>query len=160
MAQRGRKSKAAKSAEVVQLAQPDLKEVEITRPPDLTDDEAEIWAGVIERMPDGWFGAEIEHMLKQYCRHCIASGRIAKTVMMLQDVIDSEVEAEKDLTKKKQLIIQGSKEVERLLRMQDRESKAMISVGTKLRITPQSTRTLTGGKKQPPKEKLPWEFDG
>ena len=159
MAQRGRKSQAQKSAKIAQI-KPELKLVDQTAPADLSDEEAKIWAAIIDRMADDWFGPDVEAMLKQYCRHCVSSGRVAKMISTLQVAIDQKVEACEDPDEKIKTIMSGAQQVDRLFKMQDRESRALTSIGTKLRITPQSTRRQSGIKKQAEKEKMPWEFDG
>jgi hypothetical protein len=89
-------------------------------------------------LPADWFGRETEALLTQYCRHIVASRRVA------QLVAKAEADVECDL-----------KDYDRLLKMQEREGRAITSLATKMRISQQSTYDKSK-KKQPSARKL-WE---
>jgi hypothetical protein len=134
MAQRGRKSASALmlptvSVEVVK--RPDA-------PYDLTDEQSQEWWAIVNRMPADWFPRETHSVLSQLCRHIVNARRVAQ-------LIDAEMGADK-----------LSVDVyEQLLRMQARESGAIASLSTKLRITQQSTYDKS--KKKPTLVQKPWE---
>ena len=108
-------------------------------PYNLTDRQVEIWRAIVARLPADWFPRETQDVLTQYCRHVCAAERVA------QLVLQAETEGETlDLDL-----------YDRLLRMQERESRAITSLATKMRITQQAT--LTEYAKKPRPGKRPWE---
>ena len=134
----GRKSSAALSvATPVKIDQRPLP------PGELTADQTEIWIDVVNRMPADWFPAETHPILIQYCRHVCAAKRVAHLIDLC------EREKKFDLAK-----------YDFLLKMQDRESKVMSTVATKMRLTQQASYTTqasgTAKRKSGPK---PWVID-
>lgn len=78
-------------------------------------------------------------MLAQYCRHIVASRRVAQLIA--------------DFEKREELNIE---DYDRLLKMQEREGRAISSLATRMRISQQAT--LDREKKKPTKSaKRPWE---
>ena len=77
MGTRGRKSSAELSiltmSTVETIMRPDA-------PYDLTDEQADEWRAVVNRMPADWFPRETHGMLTQYCRHVVAARRVAQLV--------------------------------------------------------------------------------
>jgi hypothetical protein len=80
--------------------------------------------------------------LVQLCRHTIHARRIA--TLIERTITGTQFEIG---------------EYDMLLRMQERESRAMASLQTKLRLTPQAT-TNHRGNKQSVVTLDPWEFQG
>lgn len=119
MGARGPKSQAEKS--VAQVSRIDA--VRRPKPPaTLSDEQGSVWLAVVEALPADWFGRETWGMLEQYCKHAVSARRVA-------DLIDAEEKAsELDLER-----------YDRLLKMQEREGRAMSSLATRLRITKQAT---------------------
>ena len=110
-------------------------------PYDLTDEQSTEWWAVVNRMPADWFPRETHGILAQYCRHVVAARRVAQ-------LIEQAVNAEPfDVT-----------EYQRLLTMQDRESRAQASLASRMRLTQQSTYDRT--KKKPIAGRKPWESQG
>ena len=135
MGTRGRKSGAA-------LAVPDTKVIETVERPDapydLTDEQSEEWWAVVNRMPADWFPRETHGMLSQYCRHVVAARHVAKLV--------EQQESGKKL---------NIEDYDRLLKMQEREGRAISSLATRMRISQQATVRAESARK--PKElDLPW----
>jgi hypothetical protein len=137
MAKRGRPSSASlatRSAvatiEVVQ--RPDA-------PYDLTDEQTEEWWAVVNRMPAEWFPRETHGMLAQYCRHVVAARRVAQLVSACEseDALDVE-------------------RYDRLLKMQEREGRAISSLATRMRISQQATVKHEQARK-PSQVMKPWE---
>lgn len=132
---RGRKSTAALSVvraspvEAYQRPQP---------PADLTDEQADEWVAIINRLPADWINRETEPLLAQYCRHIAASRRVAALVQ--------QAEADKDC---------DLRDYDRLLKMQEREGRAMTSLATKMRISQQATYDKS--KKKPTQLRQLWE---
>jgi len=98
-------------------------------PPDgMTDAQRLLWRGIVETEPAHLFDSEARrHMLRLYCEH--ASFRAG-----LQSLIDrSPVEAMGDPD--------ACKTFEAMLRARDRETKALVSLATRLRLTNQARYT-------------------
>jgi hypothetical protein len=108
-------------------------------PYELTDEQAAEWHKVVGSMPADWFPIETHGLLTQYCKHVVAARRVAQ-------LIDAQEKAEKlDLDA-----------YDTLLKMQDRESKVMGQLATRMRITQQSTMRVETLKKTKQVAK-PWE---
>lgn len=134
MGTRGRKS-AASLAVAVQpietIQRPDA-------PYDLTDEQTDEWWAVVNRMPADWFPRETHGMLAQYCRHVISARRVAQ-------LIEQETAAEAfDVAR-----------YDQLLKMQEREGRAISSLATRMRISQQAT--FDKSKKKPAQTRKPWE---
>lgn len=135
MGTRGRTSAAS-----LQVVTPTgLHVIERPRPPaDLTDEQADEWRAVANSLPADWFGRETLPMLAQYCRHVVASKRVAALVAQC------EAGDELDL-----------RNYDRLLKMQEREGRAITSLATKMRISQQSTYDKS--KKKTEQVRKPWD---
>lgn len=130
----GRKSAASLE---VQRASPVEAVQRPDAPYDLTDEQAEEWWAVVNRMPADWFPRETHGLLSQYCRHVVAARRVAQLVA-------AEEAGEFDLDR-----------YDQLLKMQEREGRALSSLATRLRITQQSLVSPKAHK--PLQNKKPWE---
>ena len=134
MGTRGRASAAS-----LEVARPVVESLQRPDAPyDLTDDQAEEWWAVVNRLPADWFPRETHAVLAQYCRHVVAARRVA------QLVASCEASAEMDLS-----------QYDQLLKMQEREGRALSSLATRLRITQQST--VDKRVQKPSAVKRPWE---
>lgn len=139
MAKRGRKSSASLS-----VISGGVSATKRPCPPvELTDEQAEEWKEIINRLPADWFTKENYILLAQYCRHIITARRLAQLI---------EAEEHKD-----EFTIFA---YDALLRMQARESATMMSLATKMRLTQQAKYTTqragTASKDAPIHDK-PWE---
>jgi hypothetical protein len=142
MQQRGRKSAAALSVVVSNIdGRPHA-------PDDLSPDQQVIWdKTVANEASDTFRTAALQQLLKEYCRHVDTAYRLTKQV----DLATAE----------------GSnhslQDVDCMLRMRDRETKALADKATKLRLTNQSRYTPgaagTAAKKASA-EKKPWQIAG
>lgn len=108
-------------------------------PHDLTDEETEVWVSVVNSEPADWFSPSTAPALAQYCRHCVQARRVAELI--------------ERLTGDRSLSVH---DYNKLLTMQDRESKAIANLATKMRIMQQSTRTHRGNNR-PTISLNPWE---
>ena len=135
MGTRGRASAASlsvissKGIETVRRAEP---------PTELTDEQAAEWVAIVNRMPAEWFPRETHGMLAQYCRHIVAARRVAQLIASVE-VADSFDVGEYDT----------------LLKMQEREGRALSSLATRMRLTQQATYDKS--KKKPGQTRKPWE---
>ncbi len=121
-------------------------------PADLTELEAEVWATTVAHEAADVFGtAALQQLLKDYCRHVVAAERLGK-------VIEGHMAGEPDGEEAISL-----KELDCLLKMRDRETKAIADKATKLRLTNQSRYTpkaaATAAKREGQAAK-PWQFKG
>lgn len=106
---------------------------------DLTPEQRIVWITVVNSLPAEWFRDEAHGVLSQYCKHVVAAQHVAELI--------TDFEAGDDI---------NVSDYDKLLKMQERESRMIASLGTKLRITPQSTWSpqKTKGTK---KVKSPWD---
>lgn len=108
-------------------------------PHDLNDEEVEVWAAVVNAEPADWFSPSNVPLVAQYCRHVVQARRIAELI--------EKATSDPELT---------VKDYDRLLAMQDRESRAIATLAQKLRISPHS-QTNHRGNKIAKAVKKPWE---
>ena len=122
MAKRGPKSSAdlsvVPSVGISAIARPDPF-------PNLTRDQSNEWVDIVNRLPADWFPRETHAMLAQYCRHVVSGRRVG-------DLIEGHIEG-------KVLTSDWVETLDRLLKMQEREGRAMSSLATRMRITQQAT---------------------
>jgi hypothetical protein len=135
MGTRGRASAAS-----LEVAKPTMERVARPDAPyDLTDEQSEEWWAVVNRLPADWFPRETHGVLAQYCRHVVAARRVAQ-------LVDAEERGEGELDLSR---------YDQLLKMQEREGRALSSLATRLRITQQAT--LSEKARKPTQGKKPWE---
>jgi len=136
MKARGRKSAAS-------LTVPAAVAVETVQRPDapydLTDEQAEEWWAVVNRMPADWFPRETHAMLAQYCRHVVRARRIAQLIDQAEKSDDFDIKEYRDL-----------------LRSEEEQSRAISSLATRMRISQQATVRAEQARK-PSIVKKPWE---
>lgn len=139
MAKRGRTSAAAvairHTGPVETVARPD--------PPDeysLTDEQILEWWAVVENKPADWFTRETHALLAQHCKHTVSARKVGQLISQ------AEKGSELDVA-----------EYDRLLKMQERESRILAALGEKLCLPPSATRNHRGNKKPNQATKKPWE---
>lgn len=108
--------------------------------PELTDEECEVWAAVIGALPNGYFGPDTMPLLSQYARHVVQARRIAELIERATSAPDLKI-----------------RDYARLLMIQGRETAAIASLATKMRIAQQSTRTHRGNPRDVVSGHRPWE---
>lgn len=106
-------------------------------PLDLTAEQSNEWRAVVASLPADWFRRETHALLSNYCRHAIASKRIAQMI----DEYESGEEFDVDT-------------YDKLLRMLQRESASMSSLATRMRMSQQSSYDVKTKKKV--NTKKPW----
>jgi hypothetical protein len=135
---RGRKSSESQSV-VVSL----VPRVRPDAPAELTDEQAETWRVTVNQMPSDWFAGCAGMLLGQLCRHVAYARWVAAELA----VVGTFKEAK------------GLARFDRLSRMHEREGRAISSLMTKLRLTPQSkysARAAHTASQSTPRVK-PWE---
>lgn len=139
MKQRGRQSVAAQNQIITNIDSAVLDRVpRQPAPHDLTDEETEVWASVVNSEAADWFTPSSAPLLTQYCRHVIQSRRIAELIEKATSDPALDV-----------------KDYQRLLDMQRGESAALGTLAQKMRISPHSQTNHRGNKK--PSSRKPWE---
>ena len=99
-------------------------------PADLTAIEAEVWDRTVAHEAADVFGtAALQQMLKDYCRHVIAAERLG---LVIEGHMSKACGDEGSIS---------LKDLDCLLKMRDRETKAIADKATKLRLTNQSRYT-------------------
>lgn len=132
---RGRKSADSLAIVPVQtIERPDA-------PYDLTDEQSTEWWAVVNRMPADWFPRETHGMLSQYCRHVVAARRVAQLIAKAEKSKTLDVD-----------------EYDKLLKMQEREGRAISSLATRMRISQQATVRADQARK-PDMVEDPWDFE-
>jgi hypothetical protein len=134
MKTRGRNSAA--STEIAALAI-----VESIQRPDapyeLTDEQADEWRAIVNRLPADWITRETYALLVQYCRHVVRARRLAVLLDKAEKSENFDVKEYRDL-----------------LRSEAEQSGAMMSLATKMRISQQTTYDKS---KKKPIVSNPWE---
>jgi hypothetical protein len=135
MGARGRPSRA-------ELAVVPFKAAEARRPDppaELTKAQAEVWTSIVASLPADWVSVANAPLMAAFCRHVTAARRIARRI---------EAEEQSDAFN---LASYGQ-----LLSMQERESRAMATLATKLRLA----RSSVDDRRKAPKPTSgprPWE---
>lgn len=136
MGKRGPQSAAAlevaKPVEVETVQRPDA-------PYDLTDEQAEEWWAVVNRLPADWFPRETHGLLSDYCRHVVRGRKISQMIEAAQGEEPVDIDR-----------------LDKLYKMGERESRAASSLATRMRITQQATSSHRA-QKPPMVVKKPWQ---
>lgn len=140
MAKRGRPSAAS-----IAVARPTTeRQPRADAPYDLPDEAADVWHATLEALPAGWIGSEAEPILAAYCRTTVSLRRIGQLIHGCEHGPGDLVLGEYAL----------------LLREHARQAQVLKTLGTSLRLTPQSrlraegaARRVDGHHKGP----KPWE---
>ena len=109
-------------------------------PPELTVEQKCEWVRVVNSLPADWFQDYSTQALVQYTRHLVNARRIAQLIedMCSEDSFDAL-------------------SYDKLLSMQERETRILLSLATKMRLTQQSTYSDRKGK-EPIKARKLWEM--
>ena len=135
MGKRGKKS----SADLAIIPSDNVIAIPRADPPgELTKEQAVEWMKVTTRMPADHFPAETHCYLVQLCRCIVEARRIAQLIDALVDGDEFSIS-----------------QYDYLLKMQERESRNMSSLGTRMRLTQQTTQDRQH--KNPVVTPKPWE---
>lgn len=109
-------------------------------PPDeLTEEQADEWRAVVNRMAADWFPRETHGLLAQYCRHIVASRHVAQLIAKAESD-DGDLDI---------------RQYNSLLMMQGREGRAATALARAMRLTQQST--YSAHKTKPQQAAKPWQ---
>ena len=135
---------------IMQKSTPLAVEVVIERPeaPDhLTDKQKAVWKTIVDRLPPDWFPAETHDLLALYCEHAVSVSKLGEIVNEYETYDASQLTDP-----------ETAKNYKMALTMRKNESTSLASLGTKLRITLQATRSPSKSKEVGNiAAKLPWE---
>lgn len=98
-----------------------------------------VWNSIVNRMPADWFGAETHPLLVQYCRHAVASRRVAALITAMESGDELDVAT-----------------YQKLLLMQANESRTMANLAVKMRLAQQSSYDRDA-KRAPLKSSTLWD---
>ena len=140
MAERGRKSVAS-----LAVATPVGINSRLSPPASLTPAQRVIWVSVVNAKPADWFGEEHGPLLAQYCRHKIQ----ADLIDQMLGQFDPAWMADDD----------GLKRYDKLLAVQERETRAMTALLRSMRMTQQSLVRADKAVTQAAKGRKPWQLE-
>ena len=132
MKQRGRKTALAVAQESSITSQ------ERPEPPvEMVPAQRIEWISVVNACPAEWFPPETHALLAQYCRHVVASKHIDELIIAAEkgSVPEDGGEPVLDIAY-----------YDKLLKMQERESRIIASLSTKMRLSQQATYSPQKGK--------------
>lgn len=109
-------------------------------PKDLTTEQAHEWRQVVNSLPADQYGAEMHSILAAYCRHAVSQRHIGQLIEKCESADEFNI-----------------RDYDRLLKMQERESRCMASLAVRLGI---AKTTAHAGTSKPQSTPNPWEFDG
>lgn len=142
MAKRGRQSAASIVSRGVALP----SENRLKAPLHLSDAEIGVWAELVNDQPASAFTATHSPVIEMYCRHVVNARILADELLNFDRswLADDE----------------GLKRYDKLLAMNERESRAASSLATRLRITRQAIdqQTVARSLNNQTREKKPWEL--
>jgi len=134
MGDRGRKS----SAELAVVRTGDIVTDERIAPlPELTQEQRGVWVTVVNSLPASWFTPETSYLLSSYCRHVVCQRRIASLI----DGVDENTSVD---------------EYNKLLLMQERETKAITGLARSMGFTQSATHDPRKKKLLKDKGAEPW----
>ena len=108
--------------------------------PELTAEQRIEWIQTVNSLPADWFPKETHGVLAQYCRHAVSSRHVSQMIEQAESRKDIEIS-----------------EYDKLLKMQERESRILVSLATKMRMTQQATYDREKTKGVTTTVARPWE---
>jgi hypothetical protein len=134
---RGRKS----TASLTVVASNPTQAIARPQPPaELTKEQAAEWLAIVNRLPADWFPRETHPILVSYVRHIVEGRHIAQLISNMTDAKTIDVD-----------------EYDKLLKLQERETRAMTACARSMRLTQQTTYLPT--KQKPNVVDNPWDDD-
>jgi hypothetical protein len=156
--QRGRKSAESLSVVVSLPAGGQVPGVRPDPPDDLPPDQAETWRVTVQRMPADWFTPELFPLLRQLCRHVSYSEEVGRKKEDLSGWLRAKGD---DITVDEEA---GAHDrFDDLTKIHEREGRAISSLMTRLRLTPQSrydTISAERAVRRVAAKAKPWETGG
>jgi hypothetical protein len=157
---RGRRSAAALTLVGVGAGGMQIERIERPAPPaSFSDAESDVWRETTSALPADWFRPEQLPLLTQYCRHVVRANVIADKIATVEEAL-AEIESRpaeqfESPAERSMLWEWSSKNYDRLLKQQERQSSLIIHLATKMRLTQQSTYDKS--KRKPTVGARPWD---
>jgi len=130
-----------------------ISTMERPRPPaELNDQQVAEWESVVNRLPADWFPAETHTMLAQYCKHKSAAIMVSSLIAEMEMRDHAATEGEEKPDSEAYFDLDA---YDKLLKMQERESRAITALARSLRFTLQATYDKS--MKKGPSGSKPWE---
>jgi hypothetical protein len=107
-------------------------------PAELNPEESQVWEDTVSSLQADWFRGETLPLLTQYCRHVVEARFLTGRLAILRNAETFD-----------------DRQYAGLLRSRVAETKAITTLATKLRITPQATYDKTKVKRSG--DRRPWE---
>ena len=120
---------------------------------ELTNKQRIEWILIVNSLPADFFPPHSHNVLAQYCRHVVACRHVSLLIGQMEVVLDDEETRLRGTTPNTTDI----DDYNRLLKMQERESRVLMSLATKMRLTQQST-ILPDKIRAPTISAPPWEM--
>lgn len=102
-------------------------------PPDsLSKDEKDLWTAIVAEKPNDWFQKDSMLLLEAYCRNSVREKFLAQQVQFFEkrlSYVNNLDQCE---------VLEYQMNYSRALKMYESNQKLLISVATKLRLTPQA----------------------
>jgi hypothetical protein len=138
-------------------------------PPELDVPEARIWRSIVTKLPGDWFPPECIPLLKEMCRHIRHADDLAMEMAMVRTLSEAVNKPSGSdgpefwtVADRMKAIGEGSKVMERLLRMHGYQTERIGNLATKLRLTNQAKILAVKSEKKarderPPAGPRPWD---
>ena len=127
--------------------------MERPRPPsELNSQQVAEWEAVVNRLPADWFPAETHTMLAQYCKHKSAAIMVSSLIAEMEVRDHAATEGEENPDGEAYFDLDA---YDKLLKMQERESRAITALARSLRFTLQATYDKS--MKKGPSGPEPWK---
>jgi len=143
VAKRGRQSAA--SLEIVRVLPEQFNITRLPCPPYLSGESRAVWLEVTNDQPSDAFSAVHAPLLEMYCSHVVQARVLAQELARFDLGLLSDDD--------------GLRRYDKLLTLQERESRAASALATRLRITRQAVdqQTIARGLVNQKKTRKPWE---
>ena len=133
---------AVKSARETSITPIPLRIPNYPAPASLNEVQKVIWDDLVSRLGNDWFPPETHTLLEMYCKHVSTAMHLSEKIEESQDLVDyTDYESFKLYSK--------------ISDMRDKETRAAVTLATKLRITNQANRVENF--KKPVNSPRPWE---
>lgn len=120
-------------------------------PSDLTEEQAADWRLIVAKFPPDQFGSDNAPILREFCRHLSYARQIAEALAGMRRRV---------LTTDTPKVAKQRAIFDQLLKMHAAQSACIVSLATKLRLTPQSYRNARFDERKArtmPDGPRPWE---
>ena len=111
-------------------------------PAELTEEQQAEWTAIVAILPAQHFSKENLPLLAQYCRHIVSARKVAQLIAQTEKAKAVDLD-----------------EYDKLLKMQERESRCSSSLATRMRFSQQSIYEKDKKRGTISASRKPWETD-